>query len=92
MSVKQRNYVNRQKQKVKRWGVEFTYKWADGTKLRVREFSPIDTRRGAEEYERDLMQSCQAGTHRQPKGQLRFRRSAARAQNVARNPSCSMRG
>ena len=48
------------------WMVDVVFTRADGTKLpRVRDVSPVQTRRGAEEHERQLRQSMLDGTHGQ---------------------------
>jgi hypothetical protein len=44
------------KDKRKGWRVDFVFQQADGRKERVRKQSPVQTRRGAEEYERQLRQ------------------------------------
>jgi integrase len=46
------------------WTVDFTYKHPDGSKPRVREVSPLQTKRGAEQYQRDLLHAVQMGTYR----------------------------
>jgi integrase len=40
----------------RRWHVDFVFRHADGRKERVREISPIQTKLGAEDYERKLRQ------------------------------------
>ena len=46
------------------WRVGFTYRHTDGRRERVQECSPVNTKRGAEEHERQLRTAIQAGTHR----------------------------
>src|SRR5687768_5179240 len=47
------------------WRADFWWTWPDGRKERFRLRSPVNTKRGAERYERDLRISLQAGTYRQ---------------------------
>src|SRR5258706_12949048 len=43
--------------------VDVDYQHLDGRRTRVRKVSPVQTRRGAEQYERELRQAIQDGTH-----------------------------
>jgi integrase len=43
--------------------VDVDYQHADGTRTRVRKVSPVQTRRGAEQYERDLRQAILDGSY-----------------------------
>lgn len=45
------------------WSVDIVFEHADGSKERVRKTSPVQTRKGAEEYERQIRQSLLDGTH-----------------------------
>jgi integrase len=44
--------------------VDFVYKHPDGRRQRIREISPVNTRRGAEEHERQLRAALQSGTYK----------------------------
>jgi len=44
------------------WMVDVDFQHADGSRQRVRKVSPVHTRRGAEQYERDLRNELLAGT------------------------------
>lgn len=44
------------------WMIDFTFRYPDGRKERVREVSPVQTRRGAEEYERQRRQALLDGS------------------------------
>src|SRR5262249_12564503 len=44
------------------WMVEVNYKRPDGTRDRIRRRSPVQTRRGAEEHERQIRNALQDGT------------------------------
>jgi integrase len=48
-----------------RWRVDFTWKHPDGSQVRIRELSPIQNKRGAEEHERQLRFALQLGTYQQ---------------------------
>ncbi len=58
--------VNQDKKKNGRghWRVSFTFRQTDGTRIRVQDYSPVNTKRGAEEHERQLRAALQAGTYR----------------------------
>ncbi len=45
------------------WMVDVDFQHAGGTRTRVRKRSPVQTRRGAEEYERQVRQELLAGTY-----------------------------
>ena len=47
------------------WIVDVDLELPDGKRKRVRKVSPVQTRRGALEYERELRQSILSGSHRQ---------------------------
>src|SRR5579859_7576619 len=44
------------------WMIDVDYQHPDGRRTRVRKVSPVQTRRGAEQYERDLRQAIVDGT------------------------------
>jgi len=46
-----------------RYTVDFWFTHPDGRKERIRAFSPVNTKRGAEQYERELRQALLSGTH-----------------------------
>jgi integrase len=50
-----------------RWLVDILYRHPDGRRERIRKVSPVSTRRGAEEYERQLRHSLLDGTFGQKK-------------------------
>jgi integrase len=50
---------------IKRWIVDFWWPNPDGTRKRIREVSPVQTRRGAEEHERHLRNALQVGQRKQ---------------------------
>jgi len=45
------------------WFVDIDYQHADGRRERVRKVSPVQTRRGAEQYEREIRQQLLAGSY-----------------------------
>lgn len=64
MSARQRLW-NKDGRQQKAWCVDFVFKFADGKKARIREFSPVNTRVGAEQHERDLRTSLQQSGKRE---------------------------
>jgi integrase len=64
MTAQRRSWTNPvTKTKTVLWTVDFTWKNTDGTKRRFREKSPVNTRQGAETYERSLREQLLAGTY-----------------------------
>ena len=47
----------------KRWVVDIDYEHPDGRRERVRKLSPVQTKRGAEEYERQLREAILMGKY-----------------------------
>src|SRR5690242_7414437 len=45
------------------WCVDFVFKHANGRTQRVRKVSPVQTRRGAEQHERDIREALADGTY-----------------------------
>ncbi|NTX15503.1 site-specific integrase [Myxococcus sp. CA056] len=62
MSVRLRKWTTKEGKSEEAWQVDFVYQHADGQKQRVVKFSPVQTRRGAEAYERDLRNALLNGT------------------------------
>src|SRR6266852_3731638 len=58
MSVRQRKW-----KRGEAWDVDIQFRHADGRVERIRKASPVNTRRGAEQYERDVRQALLAGTY-----------------------------
>lgn len=54
------------------WIVDIDYQYPDGQRERVRKKSPVQTRRGSEQYEREIRISLAAGTYKQAKEMLTF--------------------
>lgn len=65
MSVYQENAANGQSY----WRVDVTWEHPDGRIQRVRKVSPINTKRGAEQYERDIRNALADGTYGKRKGE-----------------------
>src|SRR5215813_402746 len=63
MSVRLRKWKDKEARVQETWIVDVKYKHADGTVQAVRQTSPIQTRRGAEQHERQLRESLQNGTY-----------------------------
>ena len=63
MSVRLRKWTNSEGKVLERWTIDVKVK-APGTGkvIRVRDFSPVNTRRGAEQYERQIRQQILDGT------------------------------
>src|SRR5512140_1175791 len=63
MSVRLRQWKKSSTAKVEEaWQVDFVFHHPDGRRQRVVKFSPVQTRRGAEQYERELRASLLKGT------------------------------
>jgi integrase len=64
MSVYQRTWKDKHGRERSAWCVDVDFKAPDGSgSRRIRETSPVNTRRGAEDYERQLRNSLLAGTY-----------------------------
>jgi integrase len=64
MSVRRKQWTDPETgQKKDAWMVDVKFEHADGRITRVRKVSPVQTRRGAEEYERQLRAELLAGTY-----------------------------
>ena len=63
MSVRLRKWKDKEARVQETWIVDVKYKHADGTVQAVRQTSPIQTRRGAEQHERQLRESLQNRTY-----------------------------
>ncbi|CAM4473318.1 tyrosine-type recombinase/integrase [Corallococcus exiguus] len=62
MSVRLRKWKNKEGKSEEAWQVDFVFQHTDGRKQRVVKFSPVQTRRGAEQYERELRNALLNGT------------------------------
>lgn len=62
MSVRLRKWTDASGQVQEAWKVDVVFRHADGSRQRVERASPVNTRRGAEQYERNLRQSLLEGT------------------------------
>jgi integrase len=64
MSVRRRKWTDPATGMVREaWIVDVMFQHPDGRKERVRKVSPVQTKRGAEQYERELRQTLLDGTH-----------------------------
>lgn len=63
MSVRLRKWKSRSGKVLEAWWIDVKFQHADGRIERVRKASPVNTRRGAEQYERDLRQSLLSGKY-----------------------------
>ncbi|QDE69825.1 integrase [Myxococcus xanthus] len=62
MSARLRKWTTKEGKSEEAWQVDFVFQHADGRKQRVVKFSPVQTRRGAEQYERELRSALLNGT------------------------------
>ncbi|CAM3246267.1 site-specific integrase [Corallococcus sp. ZKHCc1 1396] len=62
MSVRLRQWKNKAGKVEEAWQVDFVFQHSDGRRQRVVKFSPVQTRRGAEQYERELRSAILNGT------------------------------
>jgi integrase len=68
MSVRQARYRNPTNGRWRTyWTVDVQFRHSDGRVERIRKVSPVQTKRGAEQYERELRQSLLEGNHGQDK-------------------------
>lgn len=73
MSARQRESTKPKKGKARKiWMVDFVYRFPNGHKERIRKDSSVQTRRGAEQYERLLRQSLADGTFGRKEGRTLF--------------------
>jgi integrase len=62
MSVRLRRWKNKAGKSLEAWTVDVVFQHADGREERVTKTSPVQTRRGAEQYERELRAALLNGT------------------------------
>jgi integrase len=72
MSVRREKRRDREGAAREFWFVDFVFEHADGRKERVRKVSPVQTRRGAEQYERDLRLALLDGSRKERREAPRF--------------------
>ena len=72
MSVRRQKRRDREGAEREFWFVDFVFEHADGRKERVRKVSPVQTRRGAEQYERELRQALLDGSRKERREAPRF--------------------
>ncbi len=65
MSVRLRKWKDRNGKKKEAWWVDVKFQHPDGHIERVRKASPVDTRRGADQYEREVRLALLGGTYGQ---------------------------
>src|SRR3954447_22753415 len=63
MSVRLRKWKSRSGKVLEAWWIDVKFQHHDGRIERVRKASPVNTRRGAEQYERQVRQSLLDGTY-----------------------------
>jgi hypothetical protein len=71
MSVRLRKWKGKGGKLHEAWWVDVKYQHPTGRLVRVRKASPVNTRRGAEEYERQIRHSLLTGTFGKEKSQER---------------------
>ncbi|MFO7563975.1 MAG: tyrosine-type recombinase/integrase [Enhygromyxa sp.] len=54
MSVRKRRWRDKQGRQHEKWMIHIEHTWPDGRKQTIRKVSPVQTKRGAEQYERQL--------------------------------------
>ncbi len=60
MSVRLRKWTNKQGKQMERWTIDVKVRLPGQPPRRVRDFSPVNTRRGAEQYERHVREALLA--------------------------------
>lgn len=61
MSVRKRSWRDKQGRAHEKWMVHIEHSWPDGRKQTIRKVSPVQTKRGAEQYERELRKLLVSG-------------------------------
>jgi len=69
------------------WMIDVDMELPDGRRKRIRKVSPIQSRRGAEEFEIELRRSLLSGTHGKEVERLRFTEFASKFMSQHLNPS-----
>jgi integrase len=70
MSVRKRKWRDKQGRQHTRWMIHIEHSWPDGRKQTIRKISPVQTKRGAEQYEREVRKQLVSGTWKEgPKKQ-----------------------
>ncbi|MFO7565203.1 MAG: tyrosine-type recombinase/integrase [Enhygromyxa sp.] len=54
MTVRKRKWRDKQARQHEKWMIHIEHTWPDGRKQTIRKVSPVQTKRGAEQYEREL--------------------------------------
>ena len=62
MSVRKRKWRDKQGRQHTRWMIHIEHTWPDGSKQTIRKVSPVQTKRGAEAYEREVRKQLVSGT------------------------------
>jgi integrase len=65
MSVRKRKWRDKQGRQRESWMVHIQHTWPDGRTKSIRKVSPVQTRRGAERYERELRAQLLSGTRKE---------------------------
>ena len=62
MTVRKRKWRDKQGRPREAWMCHIEHTWPDGRKQTIRKVSPVQTKRGAEQYERELRQQLLSGS------------------------------
>ena len=65
MTIRKRSWTNRDGKKETKYMIDVQFVHPDGKVQRVRKNSPVNTRRGAEQYEREVRAALLGGTYRE---------------------------
>ena len=61
MTVRKRKWSDKAGRQHEKWMIHIEHTWPDGRKQTIRKVSPMQTKRGAEQYERELRQQLVSG-------------------------------
>jgi integrase len=61
MTVRKRKWSDKQGRQHEKWMIHIEHTWPDGRKQTIRKVSPVQTKRGAEQYERELRAQILSG-------------------------------
>ena len=65
MTVRKRKWRDKQGRQNERWMIHIEHTWPDGRKQTIRKVSPVQTKRGAEQYERELRKELVSGKRKE---------------------------
>src|SRR5690606_18628292 len=65
MTVRKRKWRDKQGRQHEKWMIHVEHTWPDGRKETIRKVSPVQTKRGAEQYEREVRAQLVSGQRKE---------------------------